>query len=68
MPNIKCQLVFLQSHGFKKVAYWDNPVSKVYRDASGASYSTCGEIHYVNTNWYDPVFKTRLKSIGIHFK
>ncbi|XP_050691139.1 uncharacterized protein LOC126982900 [Eriocheir sinensis] len=57
----------IENRGFEKIAYWDNTKSKVYKDTSGASYNTCGEIHFVNTNWYNTSFKSTLKSMSIHF-
>nr|XP_045581437.1 uncharacterized protein LOC123745173 [Procambarus clarkii] len=58
----------LEGRGFRKVAYWDNEGSATYSDSSGDIYNTCGEVHYVNSNWYNETFKQRYKDIGFEFR
>ncbi|XP_071538183.1 probable methyltransferase-like protein 24 [Panulirus ornatus] len=58
----------IESRGFQSVAYWENKQSITYHDSSGASYNTCGEIHYVNSKWYTRTFKENLKKMGFKFR
>ncbi|KAK3873746.1 hypothetical protein Pcinc_021253 [Petrolisthes cinctipes] len=58
----------LEDRGFKKLAYWDNNLSKKFTDTSGTSHFICGEIHYVNSKWYNSTFKKNLKNLGLKFK
>ncbi|XP_047487757.1 probable methyltransferase-like protein 24 [Penaeus chinensis] len=59
----------IEKRGFRAVSYWDNRQPKlVYKDPDGSTFDTCGEILYVNTNWYKDSFKKKLKDIGFQFR
>ncbi|KAK8750192.1 hypothetical protein OTU49_015293, partial [Cherax quadricarinatus] len=58
----------LEARGFTKVAYWDNKISETFTAASGAAYKTSGEIHYVNSNWYNSSFKENLTKMGVRMR
>ncbi|XP_066986976.1 uncharacterized protein [Macrobrachium rosenbergii] len=62
-------LRLIENHGFRMVAYWDNLQPEAYYDESGARHDLCGEMLYINTNWYNSTFKMTLKDkYGFKFK
>ncbi|XP_042869224.1 uncharacterized protein LOC122251377 [Penaeus japonicus] len=59
----------IEKRGFRSVSYWDNRQPRlVYQDPQGQVFDTCGEILYVNTNWYNDSFRRRLKHVGFKFR
>ena len=52
----------LQASGFRMVAYWDNRQNSAYYDELGNRHDVCGEMLYVNSNWYNATFKETLRT------
>ncbi|XP_068230631.1 probable methyltransferase-like protein 24 [Palaemon carinicauda] len=62
-------LRLIENHGFRMVAYWDNHQPNAFYDESGTRHDVCGEMLYVNTNWYNSTFKRTLKeNYGFKFR
>ncbi|XP_064100687.1 uncharacterized protein LOC135211299 [Macrobrachium nipponense] len=59
----------IEERGFRLVAYWPNRQPRGYKDAdTGRHYDLCGELLYVNSNWYNATFKNTLKNFGFRFQ
>ncbi|XP_066986776.1 probable methyltransferase-like protein 24 [Macrobrachium rosenbergii] len=59
----------IEERGFRLVAYWPNRQPRGYKDAdTGRHYDLCGELLYVNSNWYNVTFKNTLKNFGFRFQ
>ncbi|XP_042212705.1 uncharacterized protein LOC121859788 [Homarus americanus] len=50
----------IEGRGFRIVAYWNNKKSRTFKDDSGATHRTCGEILYINSNWSNTTFMAAL--------
>ncbi|XP_042872798.1 uncharacterized protein LOC122253615 [Penaeus japonicus] len=57
----------IEARGFLRAAYWDNMQDEEsrYHTPEGSQHNTCGEILYVNSNWYNNTFKGRLRKSGV---
>ncbi|XP_037792213.1 uncharacterized protein LOC119587573 [Penaeus monodon] len=59
----------IESRGFLPAAYWDNiQTDSRYHAPEGSQHDTCGELLFVNTNWYNSTFKRTLRKYGILVK
>ncbi|XP_047487756.1 uncharacterized protein LOC125038333 [Penaeus chinensis] len=59
----------IETRGFLPVAYWDNiQEDSRYHAPEGSQHDTCGEMLFVNTNWYNSTFKRTLKEHGVLVK